>query len=43
MPEALWLQATLGGVFGLVVGSFLTGVIVRVPKFLVGKWAYYCA
>ena len=43
MPEALWLQATLGGVFGLLVGSFLNVVIHRLPKMMERQWAEECA
>jgi len=43
LPEALWLQATLGGVFGLLVGSFLNVVIHRLPKMMERQWAEECA
>ena len=38
-----WLNASLGGVLGLLVGSFLNVVIYRVPKMLERQWAAECA
>ena len=38
-----WLDAALGGVLGLLVGSFLNVVIYRVPKMLERQWAAECA
>ncbi|HPK34034.1 MAG TPA: prepilin peptidase, partial [Ottowia sp.] len=29
MPDAIWIQAAVGGLFGLLVGSFLNVVIYR--------------
>lgn len=34
-----WLNATLAGVFGLLVGSFLNVVIYRLPKIMERQWA----
>jgi len=39
MLDALWLQAALGGLFGLLVGSFLNVVIYRLPKMMERAWA----
>lgn len=38
-----WLDATLGGILGLLVGSFLNVVIYRFPKMLEHQWAAECA
>ena len=43
MPDMPWLQAALGGVFGLLVGSFLNVVIHRLPKMMERQWAAECA
>ena len=43
MIEPLWLQAALGGVFGLLIGSFLNVVIHRLPKMMERQWAAQCA
>lgn len=43
MLEPLWLQATIGGVFGLLVGSFLNVVIHRLPRMMERQWAVQCA
>ena len=43
MPEGLWLEAGLGGVFGLLIGSFLNVVIYRLPKMMERQWAAECA
>ena len=43
MPEGLWLEAALGGVFGLLIGSFLNVVIYRLPKMMERQWAAECA
>jgi leader peptidase (prepilin peptidase)/N-methyltransferase len=43
MPDMLWLQAALGGVFGLLVGSFLNVVIHRLPRMMERQWATECA
>ncbi len=37
------LDATLAGVFGLLIGSFLNVVIHRLPKMLERQWAAECA
>ena len=37
------IDAALGGVFGLLVGSFLNVVIYRLPKMLERQWAAECA
>lgn len=38
-----WINATMGGVLGLLVGSFLNVVIYRIPKMLERQWAAECA
>lgn len=38
-----WLDAALGGILGLLVGSFLNVVIYRFPKMLERQWAAECA
>ena len=43
MPEGIWLQAALGGLFGLLIGSFLNVVIYRLPKMMERQWAAECA
>ena len=43
MIEPLWLQAAIGGVFGLLIGSFLNVVIHRLPKMMERQWAGQCA
>ncbi len=43
MPEALVLQAALGGLLGLLIGSFLNVVIYRLPKMMERQWAAECA
>lgn len=43
MPEAAWVAAAMGGVFGLLIGSFLNVVIYRLPKMLERQWASECA
>lgn len=43
MFEISWLQAVLGGVFGLLIGSFLNVVIHRLPKMMERQWAAECA
>ena len=43
MPEAVWLQAALGGVLGLLIGSFLNLVIHRLPQMMEQEWAAQCA
>jgi leader peptidase (prepilin peptidase) / N-methyltransferase len=43
MPETDWVTVALGGVFGLLIGSFLNVVIYRLPKMLERHWARECA
>ena len=43
MQAAQWLDASLLGVFGLLVGSFLNVVIYRLPKMMENQWAAECA
>lgn len=43
MPEISWIQAALGGLFGLLIGSFLNVVIYRLPKMMERQWAADCA
>jgi leader peptidase (prepilin peptidase)/N-methyltransferase len=43
MPELAWMQAALGGLFGLLVGSFLNVVIYRLPKTMARQRAAECA
>lgn len=43
MPEADWVTAAMGGVFGLLIGSFLNVVIFRLPRMLERQWARECA
>lgn len=44
MPvEFRWLEASLVGVFGLLIGSFLNVVIYRLPKMMERQWAAECA
>ena len=43
MPAAEWLDASLLGIFGLLVGSFLNVVIYRLPKMMENQWAAECA
>ena len=43
MQDLAWVNAALGGVFGLLVGSFLNVVIYRLPKMLEQRWAAECA
>lgn len=38
-----WFDATLAGVLGLLIGSFLNVVIYRLPKILERQWAAECA
>lgn len=39
MGVDVWLDATLGSVFGLLIGSFLNVVIYRLPKIMERQWA----
>jgi leader peptidase (prepilin peptidase) / N-methyltransferase len=43
MPMDWGLDALIGGVLGLLVGSFLNVVIHRLPKMLERQWAAECA
>jgi len=43
MGLALWMDAALAGVMGLLVGSFLNVVIYRLPKIMERQWAAECA
>jgi leader peptidase (prepilin peptidase)/N-methyltransferase len=38
-----WFDATLAGVVGLLIGSFLNVVIYRLPKIMERQWAAECA
>ena len=38
MPGVEWLDAAVGGVLGLLIGSFLNVVIHRLPKMLYRGW-----
>jgi len=38
-----WFDATMAGVFGLLIGSFLNVVIYRLPKIMEHQWAAECA
>jgi len=42
-PVEGWLAAVIGGLFGLVVGSFLNVVIHRLPRILQREWRAECA
>lgn len=43
MPVAGWLAAAIGGLLGLLVGSFLNVLIHRLPRMLERQWAEDCA
>ncbi|WP_028603545.1 prepilin peptidase [Ottowia thiooxydans] len=43
MEFSSWLHAAVGGLMGLLVGSFLNVVIHRLPKMMERKWAAECA
>jgi len=44
MPSGLvWLDASLVGVLGLLIGSFLNVVVYRLPKMMERQWAAECA
>ena len=43
MTELVWMQTAIGGLFGLLVGSFLNVVIHRLPKMMERQWADECA
>ncbi len=38
-----WLEASVAGILGLLIGSFLNVVIYRLPKMLEKQWAAECA
>ncbi len=39
MQDLMWLDAALGGIFGLLLGSFLNVVIHRLPLMMERQWA----
>ena len=39
MVLEVWLDAVIGGVIGLLFGSFLNVVIYRLPKMMERQWA----
>ncbi len=43
MPEAVAVLAAMGGVLGLMVGSFLNVVIYRLPRMMEHQWTAECA
>jgi len=43
MPGLQWLDVSLLGVLGLLIGSFLNVVIYRLPKMMEQQWAAECA
>ncbi|HNT85376.1 MAG TPA: prepilin peptidase [Ottowia sp.] len=43
MPDSLVVMAAVGGLFGLLVGSFLNVVIHRLPQMMERQWAAECA
>jgi leader peptidase (prepilin peptidase) / N-methyltransferase len=43
MLETAWIEVSIVGLFGLLVGSFLNVVIHRMPKMLEAQWAAECA
>ena len=43
LSGVLWLDATLVGGFGLLIGSFLNVVVYRLPKMMERGWAVECA
>jgi leader peptidase (prepilin peptidase) / N-methyltransferase len=43
MLETAWIEISIVGLFGLLVGSFLNVVIYRMPKMLEKQWAAECA
>lgn len=38
-----WFEASLAGLFGLLIGSFLNVVVYRLPKMMERQWAEECA
>lgn len=43
MVADMWLQVALGGLLGLLVGSFLNVVVHRLPQMMERQWAEQCA
>ncbi|MDB5848367.1 MAG: prepilin peptidase [Rhodoferax sp.] len=43
MQALQWLDAALGGIFGLILGSFLNVVVHRLPLMMEQQWARECA
>jgi leader peptidase (prepilin peptidase)/N-methyltransferase len=43
MLVSAWFDATIAGVFGLLIGSFLNVVIYRLPKIMERQWTAECA
>ena len=43
MPLDPWMQAALGGLLGLLVGSFLNVVVHRLPRMMEQQWNAECA
>ena len=43
MLVSAWFDATVAGVFGLLIGSFLNVVIYRLPKIMERQWVAECA
>ena len=43
MGAEAWLNAGVGGLFGLLIGSFLNVVIYRLPKMMERQWAIEAA
>ena len=43
MPSMQWMDALIGGFFGLLVGSFLNVVVHRLPKMMERQWAQEAA
>ncbi len=41
--QLVWENAAIGGVLGLLIGSFLNVVIYRLPKIMEQQWAEECA
>ena len=43
MELEVWVPAAVGGILGLLIGSFLNVVIYRLPKMMERQWAAECA
>ncbi|MEO9102333.1 MAG: prepilin peptidase, partial [Burkholderiaceae bacterium] len=43
MEELRWVEAGIGALLGLLIGSFLNVVIYRLPKMMEQQWAAECA